>query len=266
MRTLLTIMAIGAFTAGLFLALIYFWQSSLILLPGVAGGGIDLLSQCRPGSSVWQEDGKYRGKVCEPAGTMKGTIVVYHGNAGTIDDRAYLATVLSARGFRVVLPEYPGYGLREGKARINKVLAASLDDFDKARTKWQGPMYVLGESFGAGIAGEVVRKYGENVDGVLLFTPWDSLANVVNAMFPIPISFLLQQRFDTADALSGYHGSKVIVAAAQDDVLPVTHARALAKAVPSAAYLELPVAGHNDWPAHITGRDWDWVIASLTRH
>jgi len=257
-------MAIGAFTAGLLLALIYFWQSSLILVPGLGGGSPDLLSQCRPGSSVWEEDGKYRGKVCEPAGTAKGTIVVYHGNAGTVDDRAYLAAVLSARGFRVVLPEYPGYGRRDGKATVNKVLAASLDDFDKARAKWQGPMYVLGESFGAGVAGEVARKYGEKVDGLLLFTPWDSLVNVVNAMFPVPISFLLQQRFDTVEALSGYHGKKVIVAAGQDEVLPVAHARALAKAVPSAAYLELKQAGHNDWPAHITGRDWDWVIASLT--
>lgn len=264
MRTLLTIMAIGAFTVGIFLALIYFSQSSLILLPGVGGSGTDLLSQCRTGS-LWQEDGKYHGKVCEPSGTAKGTIVIYHGNAGTIDDRAYLATVLSAYGFRVVLPEYPGYGQREGKATINKVLAASLEDFVKARAKWQGPMYVLGESFGAGVAGEVARKYGGQVDGVLLFTPWDSLTNVVNAMFPVPISFLLQQRFDTVEALSGYGGKKVIVAAGRDEVLPVTHARALAKAVPSAAYLELERAGHNDWPAHMTERDWDWVITSLIR-
>ncbi|GAB3543367.1 hypothetical protein GCM10027343_16660 [Noviherbaspirillum agri] len=264
MRTLLTIMAIGAFTAGLFLALIYFWQSSLILLPGVGSSGADLLSQCRPGSSVWQEDGKYRGKVCEPAGAAIGTVVVYHGNAGTIDDRAYLATVFSGRGLRVVLPEYPGYGQREGKATINKVLAASLDDFEKARAKWPGPMYVLGESFGAGVAGEVTKKYGDSIDGVLLFTPWDSLANVVNAMFPIPVSFLLQQRFDTVEALSAYHGRKVIVAAGQDEVLPVAHARTLAKAVPSAAYLELPHAGHNDWPAHMTERDWDRITGSLT--
>lgn len=265
MRTLLTIMAIGAFTAALFLALIYFWQSSLILLPGVGGSGVDLLSQCGRGSSVWQVDGRYRGKVCEPAGAAKGTVIIYHGNAGTIDDRAYLAAKLTERGFRAVLPEYPGYGQREGKATINKVLAASLEDAELALATWPSPVYVLGESFGAGVAGEVARKHGDRIAGIILFTPWDSLANVVNAMFPVPLSFLLQQRFDTVAALSGYPGKKVLVAAGQDEVLSVKHARALAQAVPSAAYLELEGAGHNDWPMHMDDRHWDWVIGALTQ-
>lgn len=265
MRTLFTIVAMGAVTIGLFLALIYFWQSSLILRPEIGGGGADVLAQCGPGSAIWLEGGKYRGKVCEPAGSAKGTVIIYHGNAGTVDDRASLAVAFTERGFRVVLSEYPGYGKREGSATIKSVLSASLDDFEMARARWPAPIYVLGESFGAGIAAEVVEKHAEKVAGVVLFTPWDSLANVVNATFFIPVSFLLYERFDTIEALSEYRGKVVIVAAERDEVLPVSHARALAKAVSAAAYLELRGAGHNSWPSFMTRKDWDWVIESLVK-
>jgi uncharacterized protein len=266
MRTLFILMAIGAVAACFVLALMYFGQSSLILLPGVGGSGADVLSRCAPGSTVWIEDGKYRGKVCEPAGPAKGTILIYHGNAGTIDDRAVLAAALSARGFRVVLAEYPGYGRREGRATIRNVLAASLDDFAIAQTKWPAPIYVLGESFGAGIAAEVVKTHREKVAGVVLITPWDSLAKVVNSMFVIPIDFLLHERFDTVEALSTYRGNVVIVSAEHDEVLPVSHARALAKAHSAASYLELLGAGHNDWPSFMTQKNWDWTMESLVRH
>lgn len=176
---------------------------------------------------------------------------------------AYLAAVLTERGFRVVLHEYPGYGKREGKATVKNVLAASLDDFEIAQAKWPAPVYLFGESFGAGIAAEVAKKYGEKVAGLILITPWDSLTNVVNATFFLPLGFLLHERFDTVEALSAYRGNVVIVASERDEVLPVSHARALSKAAPAAAYLELPHAGHNDWPSFMTQKDWDWVMASL---
>lgn len=253
----------AAATLGVLLVLLYFWQSSLILQPQIGGGSPDLLARCGHGSAVWQEDGRYRGKVCEPAGPAKGTILVYHGNAGTVDDRAYLAEVLTARGFRVVLAEYAGFGQRAGRATINGVLSAALGDFEIAAAKWPAPVYLLGESFGAGIAAEAAGKYPEKAAGVLLITPWDSLANVVNAKFSLPVGILLQQRFDTVQALSAYPGKVVIVAAGQDDILPASHARALARAVAGAAYLEIREAGHNDWPAFMTRKDWDWALASL---
>lgn len=265
MRAILTFMAIGAATAVIMIALLYLWQSSLILLPGVGGTGVDLLARCAAGSAEWIENGTYHGKVCEPAGAARGTVVIYHGNAGTVDDRAALATALTARGFRVALAEYPGYGKREGSATIRKVLSASLEDFEIALAKWPGPVHVLGESFGAGVAAEVVRKHRDKVAGIVLITPWDSLANVVNAMFVVPLSFLLHERFDSVEALSQYRGNIVIVAAERDEVLPVAHARALTKAVTAAAYLELRGAGHNDWPWFMTPQDWDWVVESLSK-
>ncbi|HEY0845860.1 MAG TPA: alpha/beta fold hydrolase [Noviherbaspirillum sp.] len=265
MRTLSFIIAMSAIAAGIFLVLVYYWQSSMILLPGIQGGSSDVLAQCGPGSKAWRKGDRYLGKVCEPSGEAQGTIVVYHGNAGTVDDRAFLASELTARGFRVVLAEYPGFGAREGSATIRQVLDASLDDFEVAQATWPAPLYILGESFGTGIAAVIAKRHPDNVAGLLLITPWDSLANVVNALFPLPLAFLLYERFDNVAALSAYRGNVVIVAAGRDEVLPVRHARALAKATPSAAYIELPHAGHNDWPAHLSESDWRRMIGFMAK-
>ena len=45
----------------------------------------------------------------------RGTILVFHGNAGNALDRSYYATALNRLDYRVVLAEYPGYGSRPGK-------------------------------------------------------------------------------------------------------------------------------------------------------
>lgn len=264
MRTFFSILVIAASAVGIVLVLLYFWQSRMILLPGVGDGSGDLPALCAQESATWTRDGKYLGKICEPEGRPRGTIVIYHGNAGTIDDRSFLARALSSRGFRVALAEYPGYGQRDGNATIRQVLAASVNDFEAAMAALPAPLYILGESFGAGIAAKVAEKYPHNVAGLVLVTPWDSLANVVNAILPVPLAFLLVDRFDSVASLSGYRGNVVIVAAEQDEVLPVSHARALAQGAPSAAYFELRGAGHNDWPVYMTGELWDHMIASLT--
>ena len=38
---------------------------------------------------------------------VKGTVIVFHGNAGTAADRVYYATALGSIGYRVILAEYP---------------------------------------------------------------------------------------------------------------------------------------------------------------
>ena len=45
---------------------------------------------------------------------VKGTIIVFHGNAGTAADRIYYVNVLQPLGYRIILAEYPGYGARRG--------------------------------------------------------------------------------------------------------------------------------------------------------
>src|SRR5512138_3462499 len=56
----------------------------------------------------------YRGYVTAGSREMKGTVIVFHGNAGTAADREYYVSPLGALGYRVILAEYPAYGGRKG--------------------------------------------------------------------------------------------------------------------------------------------------------
>jgi alpha-beta hydrolase superfamily lysophospholipase len=250
---------IAVWAAVLFLA-----QDKLILRPGVEGGGGAFVS--RAGwSTEWRDAGQYRGKVYSAVGEVRGTAIVYHGNAGSVEDRENLAQALTNRGFRVVLAEYPGFGAREGWATVNAALSAAQEDFAVAQARWPGPLYVIGESFGSGIAAQVAAGNPHVVKGVLLFTPWDSLNNVVDAkFFGLPIGLLLHKQLDSAAALAHFPGNVSLVAAGADTLIPTKHARALAKLLPTAKYRELPEAGHNTWPSHLTRLDWDQLVTEMT--
>ncbi len=63
----------------------------------------------------WPAEKDYRGFVgATEIRNIKGTVIVFHGNAGTADHRAYYVTALGSMGYRVILAEYPGYGARKG--------------------------------------------------------------------------------------------------------------------------------------------------------
>jgi hypothetical protein len=252
---LLRILLLALILAAGLLALLFFMQDRLILFPHPAD------DMRRPG---WSENGEFLGRSYEPATPPKGTILVYHGNAGTIAHREPLARVLAGHGYRVVLVEYPGYGQRAGAATVTSALEGSLDAFRHARAKWDGPIYLLGESLGAGIAAQVARQHPGQVAGVALFTPWDSLYRLVNSKFhSVPVGLVLRQRLDTSAALARFNGHVAIVAAGRDTLIPPSHARALAQAVPRAAYVEIAGAGHNDWLYAMSAREWERVLAAM---
>jgi uncharacterized protein len=247
------------------LVALYVFQDRLILQPDFALESWKASAAQARHAVPWQEQGRYLGKIHEPEVPAKGTIILYHGNAGTVDHRADLARELSSRGFRTVLVEYPGYGEREGRATVSNLLSASLQDFTLALGRWPGPVYVFGESLGAGIAAQVVRNNPDRIAGAALFTPWDSLARLANEkLFPLPVDFLLRRKLDSTQALAGYKGRLAIISAESDTVIPVEHARALAAALPAALYLELSGAGHNNWLSHLHARDWETILDAVT--
>lgn len=260
---LLRALLLALILAALFLAALFFMQDKLILFPQPGGGAA---ASSREGWAVpWIENGEFLGKSYQHAGPVRGTVLVYHGNAGTIEHREALAQVLAAHGLRVVLVEYPGYGQRPGSATLSTALQGSLDAFRHARAKWDGPLFTLGESLGAGMAAQVARRYPQDVAGVALFTPWDSLYRLVNSKFyRLPVGLVLRHRLDTAAALADFKGGVAIVAAQQDTLIPPGHARALATSVPNAAYLEIAGAGHNDWLYRMSDTDWERVVSTLT--
>ncbi|HEV2610309.1 MAG TPA: alpha/beta hydrolase [Noviherbaspirillum sp.] len=216
------------------------------------------------GAMPWDDQGVYRGLVFEPKSPAKGTIVFFHGNAGAAQYRAPYAHKLVTYGYRVLLQEYPGFGARSGSASLPNAVESALVDTKQAGERWPGPMYLMGESLGAGIAAQIAASNPAGFEGLVLITPWKSLSALVNEKFAgIPFSFLLRERLDTFDALNRYPGNVVVVGAENDTLIPVEHAKSLVGARTGIHYLELEGTGHNDWFNAMSDARWGQVISMM---
>jgi hypothetical protein len=214
---------------------------------------------------VWKAHGEYAGYVVTPAARdPRGTFIVYHGNEESAETKLPLADVFVHAGYRVVIVEYPGHGNRHGARTMKAALAASRDALSATLAQWRGPVYLVGESLGAGMASQVVKGNERAIEGVVLITPWDSLADVAAQAYPVfPVRWMLHDGFDSVSAVSRYEGPLVIVGAQQDTLIPVAHARRFASEHDHAELMLLPSADHDDWFGAMTPQHWQQILQWL---
>lgn len=252
-------------------ALLYAGQRSLLYLPGKrAAGGAELAAL---GLERWPDEARYRGYLLD-APSAEGTVVVFHGNAGDAIDRLYYAEALGFAGARLLLAEYPGYGARPGRPSERVLVADARETIARVRARYPDePLYVVGESLGAGVAAAAVGATGlENppppIDGLLLLTPWDSLAAVAAHHYPfVPVRWLLRDRYRSAHHLRDVGAVKAVVVAERDEVVPAAFGRALHDALPPPKRLfVVEGADHNGWFGRVDRRWWRavWSASSET--
>jgi predicted alpha/beta-fold hydrolase len=103
---------------------------------------------------------------------IKGTIIVFHGNAGTAADREYYLSALCSMGYRVILAEYPGYGGRKGRLDEQSFVNDSRETLHIAVEKYKGPIYLLGESLGCGVVAGVAKDTSPGIAGIIHCWRW----------------------------------------------------------------------------------------------
>ncbi len=150
--------------------------------------------------------------------------LVMHGNGGYALHREYILPALQQayRGqpVSIYLLEYPGYGARKGKPS-EKSLTAAANEALALLTSTNRRIFVVGESLGSGVASRLAGDHPDQVAGVLLITPFASLVEVASFHYPLmPVSWLLRDRFASAEALTRYHGPVFILLAEFDEVVP----------------------------------------------
>ncbi|HYA86441.1 MAG TPA: alpha/beta hydrolase [Nitrospirota bacterium] len=181
---------------------------------------------------------------------LNGTIIVFHGNAGTAADRLFYVKCLAPLGYRVVLAEYPAYGRRKGGVGETVFVKDAAETVRLAFQQYGAPLYLLGESLGCGVAAAVVKDAKVEIGGIILITPWDTLASVAQSMFPyFPVRLFLKDRYDNIGNLEFFKKGIAVVGAERDEIVPVEHANRLYLALPGKAKKKwiLNGVGHNDW-------------------
>lgn len=150
-------------------------------------------------------------------------ILITHGNAGYAMHRADYADILRAaapdRALSVYILEYPGYGARSGHPSQNDFLAAANEALAQIPAKL--PVILLGESIGTGVASATASTNPDRVAGLLLLTPFDSLANVAQHHYPVlPVRWIMRDQYPSEERLKNYHGPIAIILAEDDTIVP----------------------------------------------
>jgi fermentation-respiration switch protein FrsA (DUF1100 family) len=84
-----------------------------------------------------------------------------------------------------------------------------------------GPLLIIGESLGAGVAAAASVRHREAIAGLLLITPWDRLEHVASHHYPmLPVKWLLRDRYDSVGHLATIGRPVLVVVAGDDQIVP----------------------------------------------
>jgi uncharacterized protein len=177
------------------------------------------------------------------------TVVLFHGNAGTLAHRAHKARMLLDAGYGVFLAGYRGYGGNPGRPS-----EAGLYDDARAALAWlaacgipKSQVIVYGESLGTGVAVQMATEH-PNLAALVLEAPFTRLPDLAPAfLLPGFADMLMVDRYDSLSKIPSVRAPLLVLHGEHDGIVPVDMGRrvfAAASCRKEGAFLAQ--AGHND--------------------
>jgi pimeloyl-ACP methyl ester carboxylesterase len=183
-----------------------------------------------------------------PAAASREPLLIlgFGGNAWNGDAVAAYLHVLFPEA-HVVAFHYRGYPPSEGRPSAAAIAADAPLILDFARQR-VGPARIVavGFSVGSGVAASLAAA--RPLDGLILITPFDSLAEVAAGHYPwLPVRTLFRHRLEPARELAGTTVPVAIIAGQRDSLIPPARTDALRAALPRTSFDRIIAgAGHND--------------------
>ncbi len=185
-----------------------------------------------------------------PAQEDRATLVLFHGNAGSLSHRAGKARQILDAGFGLLMLGYRGFSGNPGRpseAGLYADARAALAWLRDGGTQ-SGQTVLYGESLGTGVAVQMAVER-DCAAALVLEAAYTSLpALVPDYLVPGLASLLMVDRFDTLSKIGRVRQPTLLVHGGMDGLVPPGMARALAKAardgVVETAFM--PSAGHTD--------------------
>lgn len=126
-------------------------------------------------------------------------------------------------GYNLMIIDYPGYGLSEGKPSDESMFKSALTVYDYATTLDsvnKDRIVVLGFSIGTGVASYVASQ--RDVNGLILIAPYDTTLSLYNEALNIfhgPLKILARFQFDSISYAQNINVSPLIIASYDDEVI-----------------------------------------------
>ena len=226
--------------------MIYF-PTSEVSVPGVAHTVLDT--------------GEVRIKVWTLNPGKEKALIYFGGNAENvaynIDD---FRTLFADR--TVYLVNYRGYGGSNGSPHEEGFYRDALFAYDYFM-KQHTALSVMGRSIGAAVATYLTSK--RDLDKLILVTPFDSAVNVGKKIYWFfPMGLILKERLDSAGRAAKITTDTLIIAAANDRIIPYENTHNLVQAFTKTQVevATLGDTGHNTVHLH---PDYKKIIAAFMR-
>jgi abhydrolase domain-containing protein 17 len=180
-----------------------------------------------------------------PAAEGKPTLLYSHGNAEDLADSQPIYDELHAYGLGVLAYDYPGYGVSTGTANEESTQRAIMACWKHLTASGipDSSIIITGRSVGSGPSVWLASQ--TEPAGLILISPFKS---AFTTAFDLPFPLFPRDRFPNLERIRTFDRPLLVIHGEHDEVIPVSHGRALVDACPSAdrKFLGIPEAGHND--------------------
>jgi len=183
-------------------------------------------------------------------------LVYFGGNAEPVVANVW--SMLALASVTAYLIDYRGYGDSGGLPSEGALRDDALARFDWVRDQHpKSRIAIVGRSLGTAMALHVAAR--REVDGLILISPFTSLREVAAFHYPwLPVRSLMKNPFDTLGDARRIETDTLVIAAANDSVIPGQFTEALLRELPLGPEAHvIPGTDHNDLMA--TGEEWALV-------
>ncbi|MEK7628006.1 MAG: alpha/beta hydrolase [Patescibacteria group bacterium] len=245
-RRNLIALAFFLFFYGAFGALLFFKQESIVYQPWPQD--FDNCPALTSAERVTHQDTRIYFKNNGPK-----IVVIYHGNAGSACDRAFMASFFEQYGYSYALVEYAGYSNDAVSPRHDRVkkdvehIVSFLEEHEFRQ------VMVVGESIGTGAA--AFHAAIKSPSKLVLISPFTDLIDIARHRFWFyPTLLLVKNAFDNQSLLSRYLGPVLVLHGDADTIIQTSLGKELFESLQSKEkHMEIiQGAGHNtmfEYPA-----------------
>ena len=149
------------------------------------------------------------------------TIVYFHGNAGTLENRIHKLNHFKDMEVNFLIIAWRGFNGNKGKpteeglyidglSAVNWIVDQGVKEED---------IILYGESLGTGIATEIAQH--KSFAGIILETPFTSMINAAKEFYPyIPVNLLIKDRFENFKKIKNINSPILIMHGEKDTIVP----------------------------------------------
>ena len=202
------------------LAALYFLQRNLIYYPSKSRPNLENFKEVYTEVKTQTKEGLWLSHWF--AKQSPPYIIVFHGNAGHIEGRAYKFQFLIDQGYSVLLAGYRGYGLNPGRPSEKHLIGDSVLVLEWLLQKEEiqsQEVILIGESLGSGTAVAVAEKHP--VKALIFDSAFSSACDVAKSLYPfVPVRLLLKDSWDSFARIKKVKAPLLFIHSKKDSTIP----------------------------------------------